>query len=165
MERFPADSDEEYEEYEDYFDYPYQYEEHDEEGSEDEREEYEYKLEQLRRNDPSHTSGSFQLCRFSDNELSVAFQSNDYVKDIRLYLHDTEHTTNWESLLRVLATRQKLETFSLEDDNDIDLRCRSEQLTPFLLAIQQNPQVQTVNLAGLQISGESIASLLDAATS
>ena len=102
MERFfLGDSDEEQEVYEFYEHEEYESDEHEQDHS------HMNELYLLRENDPSHTSSLFQLCRFSDNELSEAFRNNVHVKKIHLSLIAmAQNTTNWESLLRVLATRQ-----------------------------------------------------------
>ena len=58
---------------------------------------------------------------------------------------------------------ENLETVFVQDVNFP--RASADQAFPFLLAIQQNPKVQTVRLDCLQLSGTSFASFLDSATS
>jgi hypothetical protein len=74
--------------------------------------------------------------------------------------------THWDSLLRVIAARQCLEEIDLRDDfSEYDRRNPSDRIIPFLLAIQQNPSIQIVGFHSLQLSGDSMASFLDTATS
>jgi hypothetical protein len=120
------------------------------------------KLALLRQNDPRVTNVYIiSLRHFDDAELSEAFRTNEHVDIIRLELYGLEDAANWSSLLRVIATREILVEVTLsgsrEDQTDL--------VAEFLLAIQQNPKIQTVELDDLRLSGESMASFLDAATS
>jgi Ran GTPase-activating protein (RanGAP) involved in mRNA processing and transport len=118
----------------------------------------------LRRNDPSQTSVNINLSSFSDDdELSQALQANDHVNEIHLYWYNLgweNIISNWDSLLRVIATRQTLETVDLYGH-----RIRSDRVVPFLLAFQQNPSIQTVQFSRLRLSGDLFAEFLDTATS
>jgi hypothetical protein len=62
-----------------------------------------------------------------------------------------------EGLWNDLACRRDLNSIA-----EVPLR---EQITPYLLAIQQNPRIQTVLFQFLQLPGDSTASFLDAAAS
>jgi hypothetical protein len=145
----------------------------DEEAEESEEDEEDF-LALLRRNNPSETEIELHLSNFSDDvALSEALQANDHVNDIWLNLNVlANHATNWDSLLRVLATRESLETVVLCDAvYQIHVMNRSrgstppEQVPPFLLALQQNLNIQTVRFLALHLQGDSVASFLDAATS
>jgi hypothetical protein len=117
------------------------------------------KLALLRRNDPSETSVDIRLCYFDDNELSLseALHTNEHVKWITFCLENT--ITLWDSLLSILKTHETLEKVTLNDSYGLI------EVTPFLLAIQQNPRIQTVELCDLQFSGDhSMAWFLDSAT-
>jgi hypothetical protein len=121
----------------------------------------------LRRNDPSKTRVAIVLGESTDEvELAEALQANNHVKEITLSLWGlANNNSNWELLLRVLATRETLERVFLWDDHGSAHRNPPERISPFLLAIQQNPRVQTVHLEYLKLYGDSMASFLDAATS
>jgi hypothetical protein len=49
----------------------------------------------LRENDPARKSVFIRLAAFSDNELSEAFQTNEHVNNIKLYLGDMVNPTDW----------------------------------------------------------------------
>ena len=123
-------------------------------------------LELLRRNDPSETKVSIHLREHADEMLSVsaALQANNHISEVILGLHGIGNT-NWDFLLCILATRETLETVTLFDVDDHSERNPPEQVTPFLLAMQQNPRIQTVLFRDLQVPGDSVASFLDAAAS
>jgi hypothetical protein len=123
-------------------------------------------IARLRRNNPSETDFKTCLSHFSDDDdLTEALRTNDHVNDIFLCLGELpDIDSNWDSLLRALATRENLEKVSLNDDHREDgTRNPPERVTPFLLAMQQNPSMHTVRLEDLQLSGDSIASFLDTA--
>jgi hypothetical protein len=121
------------------------------------------RLAYLRQNDPSITSFENILQRF-DDELLEALRMNEHINHIHLHLHGLAENSNWDSLLRVLATREilvKVELSSFEEDDT----CTDRVTRPFLLALQQNPSLQTAGFTCLQLSGESMASFIDSATS
>jgi hypothetical protein len=124
-------------------------------------------FELLLRNDPSETEVCIRLRNFTDDvALSEALPANNHVNTIVLYLNDllrSNHTSNWDSLLRILTTRENLKEVSLRDDAVI--RNPRARVVPFLLALQQNRRIQTVNFHYLQLSGDSMVAFLDAATS
>jgi hypothetical protein len=127
-------------------------------------------LIRLRRN---HTANAtILLGKYSntdDNELSEAFQATKHVNGIFFDLSNMVYpgsNSNWNLVLRVLATRENLESVKLRGDCYAELRYYSpECVAPFLLAIQQNFNIQTVDLYRLRLSGDSMASFLDRATS
>jgi hypothetical protein len=116
----------------------------------------------LRRDDPSETFIWIHLDLFSDDaltrSLSEALQLNNHVKGIRLSLGG--EAVNWNSLLHVIAARENLEAVSLDDEDGPSYR-----VTPYLLAIQQNPRVKTVHLSDVHLPGNAFASFLDTAKS
>jgi hypothetical protein len=123
-------------------------------------------LELLRRNDSRETFVIVRLCTISDDELSVALQANGHVNEIRLIFDALpDNDSNWNSLLRVLATRTILEKVTLWDEDAVAQRNPPELVAPFLLAIQQNPNIQTVAFRNLQLSGDSVTTFIDAAAS
>jgi hypothetical protein len=121
----------------------------------------------LRRNDPSETEIDLHSRDFTDAaKLSAALLSNTFVNSIWLDLEGLWiENNNWDSLLRVLATHENFERVTLIDEDDFDERNPPDRVAPFLLAIQQNPRVQTVHLEYLKLYGDSMASFLGSATS
>lgn len=119
-----------------------------------------YSLEQLRRNDPGVTYVHIPLAvdhNVTDAEWSEALQANEHVKKITFdFSRMVEH--HWDLLLRVIAMRGNLEEVTLWNHSPNEVTNR------FLQAIQQNSAIQTVSLSGLRLSGTSIASFLDSAT-
>jgi hypothetical protein len=108
------------------------------------------------------------LIDFSDDLLSLsdALQANNHASTIFLdFCGLGRSNVNWESLLRVIALRENLEKVGLGDTFDAGQRNPPDRITPFLLAIQQNPRVKIVGLYCLQLSGISLASFLDGARS
>jgi hypothetical protein len=135
-------------------------------ADDDEEEVPEAVLLRLRQNDPSETVVEILLRDFSDNELSEALQSNTFVVDVTVDLSGlANNATNWNSLLRILATREKLVKVCILDEDERGARNPPERVTPFLLAIQQNPSLKWLDLAYLDLSGDSMASFVDTATS
>jgi hypothetical protein len=129
-------------------------------------------LARLRRNDPSETDVDITLRYFSDDihSISEALQANDHVNMIEFDFTDLHSryfidNIDWELLLRVIAIRENLEQVHLIDAFGVSFRNPSDRIVPFLLAIQQNGRVQTVSFEFLQLSGDSMASFLDTATS
>jgi hypothetical protein len=96
------------------------------------------------------------------DDYDEALQANDpHGNHIQLDLR----VSSWDSSLRVLATRDNLERVALIDDFMHEYRNPPERVTPFLIKLQQNPRLQTVECNYLQFSGDSMASFLDTATS
>ena len=78
-----------------------------------------YTLARLRRNDPNAKFVYVQLREEEDIALAEALETNEYVNDIRFMVGQTEQQQQpllqrWDNLLRVLATREKLEKVQLE---------------------------------------------------
>jgi hypothetical protein len=127
-------------------------------------------IDRLRRNDPSETWTIITLSDSSyDDELSEALQTNDYVNNIVLDLSALDNNySNWGSLLRVIATREILKKVclhpNLDDDSSLEI-IPPDRLAPFVLAMQQNPNIQTVDFSNAQLSGGLMASFLDTTTS
>ena len=71
-------------------------------------------LEQLRLNDPGDADIVIWLRNSSDAKLSEALRANKHVKKITLAFHDVGNT-NWNSLLRVIATHAILDEVGLMD--------------------------------------------------
>jgi hypothetical protein len=121
----------------------------------------------LRRNDPRETMAVVRLNDLSDDILlSEAFNANEHVNKLVLCVDGRLTAPNWNSLLHVIASRENLEQVCL----DLLFLSRGTNppvisLTPFLLAIQQNPRVHDVQFYDLQLSGNAFASFLDTATS
>jgi hypothetical protein len=121
----------------------------------------------LRQNDPSITDVDIELLDFSDDvrSISEALQANDHVNTLVLDFRWLGRSyDNWDSLLGVIATRENLGKIKLTDTVDVMLRNPFDRIVPFLLAIQQNPRVQTVTFDHVQISGDLMARFLDTAT-
>jgi hypothetical protein len=69
---------------------------------------------------------------------------HQYLRDIKFYLTSAEGQ-NWDSLLRVIATRDILEEVVLSAVLlSYTPRNHPELFTPFLQSIQQNPSIHTV---------------------
>jgi hypothetical protein len=123
----------------------------------------------FRRDDPTGTATSvdIHLRDISDDALSNALRKNKHVKKIALHLDCLgNHDAGRDRLLCVIKSLVKLDEVQL-----IDEVCRTkrrtppDQVTPFLVAIQKTPRVQTVELSYLQLAGNSLASFVDTATS
>jgi hypothetical protein len=128
-------------------------------------------LARLRRNDPSETDVRIELSDFSDDRivpwLAEALHANDHVTSLDLGITGLPRmtNTNWDSLLRVIAERENLGKVNMDDCPGVGRRNPPERIIPFLLAIQQNPSVQCMSFYYVQLSGDSMASFIDNATS
>jgi hypothetical protein len=125
-------------------------------------------LASLRRNDPTETHAKIGLLQFSDDvrSLAEALQANSHVNMLEIDFTDLRrHFINWELLLRVIAMRANLKKVQLEDAVDVWRRNPPERIVPFLLAIGGNPKIQAMVFNSLLLSGDSMASFLDNATS
>jgi len=122
-------------------------------------------IERLRRNDPAVTCMVIDLSdQTSDVELAQALQQNPFITDIKLYL-DGVQTTDWNSLLQVIATRFNLETMKLQDAFAAENRNAPAALVSRILhAIQQNNSVQAVGLVGLHLPAD-VSTFVDTASS
>jgi hypothetical protein len=123
------------------------------------------KLALLLRNDPRVTCVRILLRYFDDDELSEALRMNEHVSHIQLNFYDLTSITNWDSLLRVLSTREILENVALQMRSIYRTEGETELVTPFLLAIQQNPSMLNVEFNALLLSGDAMASFIDSAPS
>jgi hypothetical protein len=122
-------------------------------------------LEQLRENSSTRRSIHLPLedVSLSDHELSQALQVNKHVRDLSISTMCTRR--NWDSLLRVIATRQNLKVVAVADhDDDEDPQVQTTRSIKFFQAIQVNSAIREVILYKVRVSGASIASFLDAAT-
>jgi hypothetical protein len=125
------------------------------------------KLRYLLENNPRETFFKFHLQHFNSDDLSEALRTNEHVKIIELEFLGLTNNSNWDSLLRVIATREILENVTLRGGLNIRGLPRFynfDLVPPFLLAIQQNPRIQSVAFSSLHLSGNVIASFLDTAT-
>jgi hypothetical protein len=125
-------------------------------------------LEQLREN--RSTRRSIKIClndaSLSDHELALALQANEHVRDLHFIIQGTRRC-GWESLLRVIATREILTHVAVwgHVDDDEDPQAQTTRTNKFLHAIQVNSAIQVVILVDVRVSAASIASFLLAATS
>ena len=120
----------------------------------------------LRRNDPNATFVPIHLWLEQDDVvLAEALERNDYVNEILFEARQPrpqQQQQRWDNLLRVVATREKLERVSFHGYGTEEM----EQVAMILPVVQQNPFVQTVQLTRCDLSsGEIISSFLDTATS
>jgi hypothetical protein len=126
-------------------------------------------MDTLRENSPYPCTISFALEdeSLSDHELARALQANEHVRALHINTKGTRDCT-WDSLLRLIATREMLHEVGMGDyDDDVpqDPQVQTTSTDKFLQAIQMNSAIQTVLLCNIRVSGESVASFLDAATS
>jgi len=118
-------------------------------------------VELLRRNDPERTFFRIELREeTSDADLAQALEGNPFVTDLVLDLSFGERGGDWNSLLRVLATRVKLETVKLRDAPVAAVAL----VGPFLQAIQQNPAIRSVDLQWARLPTD-ISTFVDNASS
>jgi len=117
----------------------------------------------LRRNDPNVKDVYLQLRDEDDIALAEALERNDHVNDIGFAVLPPEQPRRWDNLLRVLATREKLETVIF--CGSLERRQITVDDAMFLQAVQQNPFVHTVGFLSCDLaSGEIISLFLDTAT-
>lgn len=120
-------------------------------------------LQILRRNDPGNTNIYIALDVNADVEFSEALEANEHVNKITLDLRGMRG--HWDSLLRVISTCGNLGEVCLRDHYEAEQRNPPEATTCFFSAIQQNPAIHVVHLNDARLSGTSLASFLDTATS
>jgi len=106
----------------------------------------------LRMNDPDNKAINIDLrLEPSDADLAQALEQNPFITDIVLNLGGVQQT-DWNSLLRVIATRANLETVKLLDRWH---RNAPAALVPSILrAIQQNTTTRTVELDRLHLPAD-----------
>ena len=82
-------------------------------------------VEQLRRNDPAGTRIRIRLREYEPSEeaLARALEQNSFVTDITLDV-DGVQRSDWDSLLRVIATRANLERVYLQKTRAKQSICR-----------------------------------------
>jgi hypothetical protein len=118
-------------------------------------------LAKLLGNDPSEVFATIDLntaTTVSDEQWSEALSRNEHVKWLTFDLGwGADEGLNWDLLLREVETRAILEDVALYHG-------RPELTTRFLIAIQRNPVIHTVELGVVQFSGTALASFLDEAT-
>jgi hypothetical protein len=115
----------------------------------------------LRREDPNYRYdyAEIVLRRSSDEEWSRALSRNKVWKKICFYLGGAGGR-NWDSVLRVVLTRDILEEVTLWAFEN-----PPEMVTRFLQSMQLNPVIHTVTLSHVQFAATALAHFLDAATS
>ena len=121
-------------------------------------------VEELRQNDPENTFICLQLrYETSDAALARALELNPFVTRIRLNVDTDEEQQrpDWNSLLRVFATRANLETVKLRGAHR---RTQSVLVRAFLQAIQQNTSIRSVDLQWVRLPID-ISTFVDTASS
>jgi len=126
-------------------------------------------VEELQRNDPETTEISIQLSEeTSDADLAQALEQNSFVTKICIFLAGNQQAAaaDWNSLLRVIATRANLEEVTVLDDfwafrRNVPV---SALVRPILRAIQQNPAIRSVYLKYLRPITD-ISAFVDTASS
>jgi hypothetical protein len=124
-------------------------------------------MQVLRENSPTRRNIFFALEgeSLSDLELAQALQVNEHVRELRINTRGM-WDCSWDSLLRVIVTREILHQIGIGDyDDDDDPHFVMTRTHKFLQAIQMNSAIQTVILLKVRVSSTSIASFLDAASS
>jgi hypothetical protein len=112
---------------------------------------------------PSVTTVNIDVRSYENDTHSKALLSIENVTSIQLELSGLANSnSNCDSLVLVLESREKLEKLVLSDAYGA---VPSDRITPFSLAIQQNPRITTVTFERLRLSGDSMATFLDTATS
>ena len=113
-----------------------------------------------------HAPIEIDLCyETSDADLAQALEQNPFVTEIALVV-DMEQRTDWDSLLRVIATRANLEEVIVWDATNAEERIApgAALIRSILQAVQQNTAIRTVGLTCLCISTD-IATFVDNASS
>jgi len=114
-------------------------------------------IEELRENDPARTHIDIRLDgtgEISDAALARALEQNPFVNDIMFNLQSSVQETDWDSLLRVIATRANLETVNLHGAAVSDWRIHATAVAfvrSILQALQQNSAIRTVRLFCLRL--------------
>ena len=103
----------------------------------------------LRQNNPARTRIRIILGdETSDADLAQALEQNPFVTEMELVLYCVHERADWDSLLRVIATRANLAKVSLQDAYFADQRNAPAMLVRLILrAIQQNTSVRSIELA------------------
>ena len=119
----------------------------------------------LRENDPAGTRFAIVLRHeTSDADLAQALEQNPFVTEIELSLVG-EQRAEWNSLLRVIATRANLGKVKLHDAGiTVYQKCTCRLVRSILQAIQQNAAIQNVELCWLRLPTD-ISTFVDNASS
>jgi hypothetical protein len=124
-------------------------------------------LETLRENSPTVRLICFSLDdeSLSDHELAQALEANEHVRGL-IIIDNGMRDCSWDSLLRVIATREILEDIAIGDsvEDDEGSHFVTTRTNKFLQAIRVNPAIRSVHFNNIRVLGVSIASFLDAAT-
>jgi len=122
-------------------------------------------VEELRQNDPARRCFCIYLRNeTSDEALAQALEQNPFVTKIELNLNDA-HGLDWNSFLRVIATRSNLEEMTLRNTIWAEQRIASVALVSAILqAIQQNTAIRNVSLLCLRLPAD-ISTFVDMASS
>ena len=128
-------------------------------------------VEELRQNNPDITAISIELRNeTSDAALAQALEQNPFVTDILLEFEGMQQT-DWDSLLRVIATRANLERVELQDGNYWGGNYWVERgdaptalVRSILRAIQQNTAIRRVGFCGARLP-TNISTFVDTASS
>ena len=118
----------------------------------------------LRRNDPTTTSIRIWLHgEPSDAELALALDQNPIITAITVSL-EAAQDWNWDSLLRVIETRDNLENVSLVGGASAGRNAPAAFILAFFRAIQQNAYIRFVGLFSLRLPAD-ISTLVEIASS
>ena len=115
----------------------------------------------LRRNDPAIDQMHIYLRLENDAELARAIEQNEHVTKIFLDLTGTRAGEDWGSLLRVIATREKLEYIAFMDHQNPQFRRHEAAWTTVFHAIRRNTSILQFDLFNVKLSGAVLSSYLD----
>lgn len=121
-------------------------------------------VEILRRNDPARSHITIHLCEEeSEDEVAQALEQDESTTSLCLNLCDDGRNRNWDALLRVLQTRENLVNVTL--GNSANHQHQNTQMNrQFLLAVQENPAIQSVLLVELRLSRGDMGAFLNNAS-
>jgi len=135
-----------------------------------------YLMHQLRRNDPEDVKIYIKLTNGdlrNDNQIAAvahALHGHEYANDLTFFFADRDNydndedqqdlsLLNWGPLLRELETREKLETVTILDSptRDYLITLFRDQ---FWQALQRNTNVKSLELVGIEFSGNNVAAIV-----
>ena len=120
-------------------------------------------VEELRQNDPARKSIRILLMlESSDAALAQALEQNPFVTDIVLNLGGVQRT-DWDSLVRVIATRASLGKVQLKDSRYS--RPMNALVRSICRAISQNRAIRSVGFQFLRLPIDTISTCLGGSTS
>jgi len=128
-------------------------------------------LDTLRRHDPGVTTSRIPLAgamQFMDADLAQALVENPHINTMVFQQYrGFSPRTHFPALFQEISTRENLAHVVLMDYDypDRRQRCPASVATSTLEVIQQNPNVKRVQLQWLELSGQSVANLIDTAVS